>query len=97
MGRARSTPNEVRSRIFHPTAQGRKTFFAICVLRGIAECGRQADKAMKAFFQRFKAKKKAGFPRFRGRHRHDSFCYPQSGFTAQGKAIKSGKDSRQFA
>jgi len=55
------------------------------------------DKVMKAFFRRIKAKKKAGFPRFRGRHRYDSSCYPPSGFAVQGKAIKSGKDSRQFA
>ena len=31
--------------------------------------GDRLDKAMKAFFRRVKAKKKAGFPRFRGRHR----------------------------
>jgi len=55
------------------------------------------DKAMKVFFRRVKAKEKAGFPHFRGRHRYDSFCYTQSGFAAQGKAIKSEKDSRQFA
>ena len=40
------------------------------------------DLAFQAFFRRVKAGEKAlGYPRFRGRERYDSFCYPQSGFT----------------
>lgn len=38
------------------------------------------DLAFKAFFRRVKAGAKPGYPRFRGAHRYDSFCYPQSGF-----------------
>src|SRR6266480_3545895 len=36
------------------------------------------DLAFKAFFRRIKAGEKPGYPRFRGRDRYDSFCYPQA-------------------
>src|ERR1700730_10430456 len=36
------------------------------------------DLAFKAFFRRVKAGEQPGFPRFRGRDRYDSFCYPQA-------------------
>jgi putative transposase len=38
---------------------------------------KRLDKGYQAFFCRVKAGDKAGFPRFRGRNRFDSFCYPQ--------------------
>lgn len=38
------------------------------------------DLAFKAFFRRCKAGEKPGYPRFRGKERYDSFCYPQLGF-----------------
>jgi putative transposase len=38
---------------------------------------KRLDKAYQAFFRRIKAGAKAGFPRFQGRNRFDSFCYPQ--------------------
>jgi putative transposase len=41
---------------------------------------RRLDKTYKAFFARMKRGQKAGFPRFKGRNRYDSFTYPQSGF-----------------
>ncbi len=34
------------------------------------------DKAFKAFFRRIKNGEKPGYPRFQGRNRYDSFCYP---------------------
>ena len=37
------------------------------------------DKGFQAFFRRCKAGEEPGFPRFRGAHRYNSFCYPQSG------------------
>jgi putative transposase len=37
------------------------------------------DLAFKAFFRRVKAGETPGYPRFRGRDRYDSFCYPQYG------------------
>ena len=51
----------------------------------------RVDRSFQNFFRRVKATKgKAGYPRFQGRHRYDSFCYPQSGFTlAQGRLCLS--------
>ena len=49
------------------------------------------DKAFQAFFRRCKAGEKPGFPRFRGMHRYNSFCYPQSGFALIGKELKLSK------
>jgi putative transposase len=37
------------------------------------------DLAFQAFFRRVKTGEKPGYPRFRGRYRHDSFCFPQYG------------------
>jgi len=39
------------------------------------------DKAFQGFFRRIKAGEKPGYPRFRGEHRYNSFCYTQSGFS----------------
>lgn len=49
------------------------------------------DKAFQAFFRRHKAGEKPGFPRFRGMHRYNSFCYPQSGFTVLDDQLKLSK------
>src|SRR5205085_12355193 len=40
--------------------------------------GVRIDLAFKAFFRRVKAGEAPGYPRFRGRDRYDSFCYPQA-------------------
>ena len=45
------------------------------------------DKSFQAFFRRCKAGENPGFPRFRGMHRYDSLCYPQSGFSLQGDEL----------
>ena len=49
------------------------------------------DKAFDGFFNRCKSGEKPGFPRFRGHHRYDSFCFPQSGFALVGKELKLSK------
>jgi putative transposase len=49
------------------------------------------DKAFEGFFRRCKTGERAGFPRFRGMHRYNSFCYPQSGFAVAGKEVKLSK------
>ena len=36
---------------------------------------RRVDRAMKAFFRRCRAGQKPGFPRWRSRHRYDSFAF----------------------
>ncbi len=42
---------------------------------------RRVEKGMKAFFRRVKHGEKAGYPRFQGRERYDSFTYPQAGYS----------------
>ena len=54
----------------------------------LQEVQQRVDVAYKAFFRRVKNKNKnknkrnerAGYPRFKGKRRYDSFTYPQSGF-----------------
>ncbi len=41
---------------------------------------RRVQKAFDHFFRRCKAGETPGFPRFQGRNRYDSFCYPQAGY-----------------
>jgi len=41
---------------------------------------RRLDKTFTNFFRRIKKGEKAGYPRFKGKYRYDSFTYPQSGF-----------------
>lgn len=47
----------------------------------LQEVLRRVDKAFKAFFARCKRGDTPGYPRFQGRDRYDSFCYPQAGFS----------------
>jgi len=61
------------------------------VLQNIVD---RLDKAFQSFFRRCKAGEKPGFPRFRGIHRYDSFCYPQSGFSLLGEEIYLSKIGR---
>ncbi len=50
------------------------------------------DLAFQAFFRRVKAgEQEPGFPRFRGRNRYDSFCYPQSGFALLSDRVRLSK------
>lgn len=46
---------------------------------------KRLDKAFKAFFRRVKSGEKPGYPRFQGKGRYDSICYPQSGFSVSEK------------
>ena len=43
----------------------------------LQDVAKRLDKAFKGFFRRIKAGQKAGYPRFKGRDRYDSFTYPQ--------------------
>ncbi len=57
------------------------------VLQNVLE---RLDKAFKAFFRRVKAGETPGYPRFQGRNRYDSFCYPQPGKTGASAHPESG-------
>lgn len=52
---------------------------------------KRLDLGFQAFFRRIKCGEKPGFPRFRGYNRYQSFCYPQSGFSFDGKILKLSK------
>jgi putative transposase len=53
---------------------------------------RRVDKSFKAFFRRVMSGQVAGYPRFQGKDRYDSFCYPQSGFSVE----KIGKSKNKL-
>lgn len=42
---------------------------------------KRVEKAMKAFFRRVKNGETPGYPRYQGKHRYDSFTYPQGGYS----------------
>lgn len=49
---------------------------------------KRVEKAFKDFFRRVKAGQTPGYPRYQGRDRYNSFCYPQGGFGIdQGKKL----------
>ena len=49
---------------------------------------RRLDKTFNNFFRRLKKGENAGYPRFKGKYRYDSFTYPQSGFALEKKKKK---------
>ena len=54
------------------------------VLQGVTE---RLDKSFKAFFRRVKQGGKAGFPRFKGKNRYDSFTLKNTGWTLDGRFL----------
>ncbi|WP_253665352.1 RNA-guided endonuclease InsQ/TnpB family protein [Thermus scotoductus] len=56
------------------------------VLQNVIE---RVDKAFQGFFRRLKAKGKAGYPRFKGQGRYDSFTFPQADKT--GVKVQKGR------
>jgi putative transposase len=57
----------------------------------LQETLKRVDKAFQTFFRRVKSGEKAGYPRFQGRDRYDSFCYPQGGFFIEGGKVVLSK------
>src|ERR1051325_3079830 len=52
---------------------------------------RRLSKAFDAFFRRLNNGEQPGYPRFKGRHRFNSFTYPQSGFSLKGDKLTLSK------
>ena len=54
---------------------------------------KRLDKTFKSFFGRVRRKEKAGFPRFKGQSRYDSFTFPQAtgGFRLDGDTLYLSK------
>lgn len=62
--------------------------FKIVGSQALQDVLQRLDRAFKAFFQRVKNKsEKAGFPRFRGRDRYDSFTLKQAGWKIIGRYL----------
>jgi putative transposase len=49
--------------------------------QALQDAQERVDLGFKAFFRRVKSGETPGYPRFRGRHRYDSWTYPQFGFS----------------
>jgi putative transposase len=60
----------------------------------LQEVLRRLDKAFDAFFRRVREGERPGFPRFRARHRYDSFTYSQSGFCIEHGKLRLSKIGR---
>lgn len=52
---------------------------------------KRVEKGMKAFYRRVNAGQTPGYPRFQGRNRYDSFCYPQAGFSLENGKLQLSK------
>lgn len=52
---------------------------------------RRVQKAFDGFFRRVKTGVKAGYPRFQGKNRYDSFCFPQGGWSLQNNRLTLSK------
>ena len=52
---------------------------------------RKLQRAFEGFFRRVKSGETPGYPRFKGRDRFDSFCYPQAGFRLDGDKLHLSK------
>lgn len=57
----------------------------------LQEALKRLDKSFQGFFRRIKAKQTAGFPRFKGQNRYDSFAFPQTGFKLDGNVLTLSK------
>lgn len=61
------------------------------VLQNVTE---RVDLAFKTFFRRLNSGEEPGYPRFKGRGRHDSMTYAQSGFKVDGEWLGLSKVGR---
>lgn len=52
---------------------------------------KRLDNAFKGFFRRVRQRQTPGFPRFKGKDRFSSLCYPQSGFSVKGNRVNLSK------
>jgi putative transposase len=62
-----------------PALKQERPSLAVVHSQVLQNVGVRIDLAFKAFFRRCRDGEKPGYPRFRGRSRYDSFCYPQYG------------------
>jgi putative transposase len=61
-----------------PSLKAERPSLATVHSQVLQNVGVRIDRAFQTFFRRVRAGEKPGYPRFRGRERYDSFCYPQA-------------------
>ena len=75
-----------------PAWKGENPYLGLVYSQVLQEVGARVERSYQNFFRRVKqGAEKAGFPRFKGFDRYDSFTYPQSGFGLQENAVKLSK------
>jgi putative transposase len=62
-----------------PEVKAMRPEFANIYAQVLQDVLKRLEKSYRAFFRRVKAKKKAGFPRFKGPGRYRTFTFPQAG------------------
>jgi len=76
-----------------PTLKRERSSLANVHSQVLQNVGVRIDLAFAAFFRRCRDGEKPGYPRFQGRHRYDSFCFPQygNGCTLEGNQLYLSK------
>lgn len=82
---------KIQQNMFLPLLKEERSSLSLVHSQVLQNVVDRLDKAFRAFFRRCKSGEKPGFPRFRGGHRYNSSCYPQSGFSFVGKELKLSK------
>lgn len=88
---ARESVNFARQSAQLPHIKGERADVADVYAQVLQDTLRRVDKTFQAFFRRVKAGQKAGYPRFKGARRYDSFTYPQGGFKLDGDKLTLSK------
>lgn len=72
-----------------PMKQERTEYKELTAAHVLNDVCKRVDFAFKRFFDRVKKGQRPGYPRFQGRNRYDSFCYPDSsGWKVEGKVLR---------
>jgi putative transposase len=77
-----------------PTLKKERPSLACVYSQVLQNVAARVDLAFAGFFRRVEVGEEPGYPRFRGRGRYDSFCYPGSGFTVDGGHVVLSKLGR---
>jgi putative transposase len=83
-----SSPSLYEQNVSLPALKWKRPSLAMVYSQVLQNVAGRVDLAFAAFFRRVRAgEKEPGYPRFRGKGRYDSFCYPQSGFKVVGERV----------
>jgi putative transposase len=77
-----------------PTLKKERPSLATVYSQVLQNVAARVDLAFAGFFRRVAAGEEPAYPRFRGRGRYDSFCYPGSGFSIDGQHVIFSKIGR---